>query len=181
MGANIFMFYLFSATILVFALLTVTSRRILRAAVFLLFSLVATSGFYFLLQYQFLAGVQLALYAGGIVVLIIFSILLTHHISHKFDRPPLMKIVTALMAAVAGAGITIISLLNYPFTAHSADAIDTSMNTIGKQLIGTDKNGYALPFEVISVLLLSAMIGAIVIARKSNKGESREQGVESRE
>jgi len=167
MGANIFMFYLFSATILVFALLTVTSRRILRAAVFLLFTLVATSGFYFLLQYQFLAGVQLALYAGGIVVLIIFSILLTHHISHKFEQPPLMKMFSALIVAVLGAGITIISLMSYPFKSSSTDAINADMSTIGTQLMGTGKNGYALPFEVISILLLSAMIGAIVIARKS--------------
>ncbi|HEX2393951.1 MAG TPA: NADH-quinone oxidoreductase subunit J [Bacteroidales bacterium] len=169
MGANVFMFYLFSATILVFALLTVTSRRILRAAVFLLFSLVATSGFYFLLQYQFLAGVQLALYAGGIVVLIIFSILLTHHISHKFDRPPLMKIVSALIVAIAGAGITIIIIMAHPFEVASTQEINADMTTIGKQLMDTEKNGYALPFEVISILLLSAMIGAIVIAKKSNK------------
>jgi NADH-quinone oxidoreductase subunit J len=169
MGANIFMFYLFSATILFFALLAVTSRRILRAAVFLLFALVATSGLYFLLQYQFLAGVQLALYAGGIVVLIIFSILLTHHISHKFERPPVMKVFFGLLVAVAGAILTIVSFINYPFQASGAVPVETDMRVIGLQLMGTGKNGYALPFEVISVLLLAAMIGAIVIARKENK------------
>jgi len=135
--------------------------------VFLLFTLVATSGFYFLLQYQFLAGVQLALYAGGIVVLIIFSILLTHHISHKFDRPQLMRVVSALIVAVSGAGITIITLFRYPFKAATYEAIPVDMTTIGKQLMDTNKNGYALPFEVISILLLSAMIGAIVIAKKT--------------
>jgi NADH-quinone oxidoreductase subunit J len=170
MSANVIMFYLFSATILLFALLAVTSRRILRAAVFLLFALVATSGFYFLLQYQFLAGVQLALYAGGIVVLIIFSILLTHHISHKFERPALMKVFFGLLVAVTGALITILSMLKHPFKATSALPIDTDMRVIGLQLMGTDKNGYALPFEVISILLLASMIGAIVIARKSNSG-----------
>jgi NADH-quinone oxidoreductase subunit J len=168
MGANVYMFYLFAATILVFALLAVTSRRILRAAVFLLFALVATSGFYFLLQYQFLAGVQLALYAGGIVVLIIFSILLTHHISHKFDRPPLMKMFFGLLVSVLGAGITILSFLKFQFQAVSASPADVNMNTIGLQLMATGKNGYALPFEVISILLLAALIGAIVIAKKKN-------------
>jgi NADH-quinone oxidoreductase subunit J len=160
------MFYLFSATILVFALLTVTSRRILRAAIFLLFALVATSGLYFLLQYQFLAGIQLALYAGGIVVLIIFSILLTHHISHKFERPALMKVFSALLVAITGAGITIIILMKHPFQVATVQPADVNMNSIGLQLMGTAKNGYALPFEVISILLLSAMIGAIVIAKK---------------
>jgi NADH-quinone oxidoreductase subunit J len=160
------MFYLFSATILFFSVLAVTSRRILRAAVFLLFALVATSGFYFLLQYQFLAGVQLALYAGGIVVLIIFSILLTHHISHKFERPPLLNLFFGLLLSGMGAVITILSVLNYPFKASESLPVDVDMRLIGLQLMGTGENGYALPFEVISVLLLAAMIGAIVIAKK---------------
>ena len=110
MGANVFhVLSFFSNHSVVFLVLTVTSRRILRAAVFLLFVLVATAGFYFLLQYQFLAGVQLTLYAGGIVVLIIFSILLTHHISHKFERPPLIKLLSGVLVAVTGAAITILS------------------------------------------------------------------------
>ena len=75
------MFLLFSAVIVVFSICTVTSRRILRAATFLLFVLVSTACLYFLLKYNFLAAIQLMLYAGGIVVLIIFSILLTSHIA----------------------------------------------------------------------------------------------------
>jgi len=167
MGANVFMFYLFSATILFFSVLAVTSRKILRAAVFLLFALVATSGYYFLLQYQFLAGVQLALYAGGIVVLIIFSILLTHHISHKFERPPLLNVFYGLLLAVTGTVITILSILNYPFKPSTAAPLEVDMRVIGLQLMSTGVNGFALPFEVISVLLLAAMIGAIVIAKKA--------------
>ena len=167
MGANVFMFYLFSATILFFSVLAVTSRKILRAAVFLLFALVATSGYYFLLQYQFLAGVQLALYAGGIVVLIIFSILLTHHISHKFERPPLLNMFLGLLLAVTGTAITILSILDYPFKPSAAAPLEVDMRVIGLQLMSTGVNGFALPFEVISVLLLAAMIGAIVIAKKA--------------
>jgi NADH-quinone oxidoreductase subunit J len=79
---NQVMFILFSAMIVMFSILTVTSRRILRAATFLLFVLLSTAGLYFMLNYQFLAAVQITLYAGGIVVLIIFSILLTSHIDH---------------------------------------------------------------------------------------------------
>ncbi|HAQ64381.1 MAG TPA: NADH-quinone oxidoreductase subunit J, partial [Bacteroidales bacterium] len=78
---NELMFFMLSAVILVFSVLTVTTRKILRAAVYLLFVLVATAGLYFQLNYNFLAAVQLTVYAGGIVVLIIFSILLTSHIS----------------------------------------------------------------------------------------------------
>jgi NADH-quinone oxidoreductase subunit J len=168
MEVDVFMFYLFSATILFFSLLAVTSRRILRAAVFLLFALVATSGFYFMLNYQFLAGIQLALYAGGIVVLIIFSILLTHHISHKFERPPLMNLFLGLAISVLGAGVSILTILQFPFRPATEPAVAVNMNVIGIQLMDTGINGYALPFEVISILLLAAMIAAIVIAKKGN-------------
>ena len=73
---NQLMFIIFSTVIIIFSILTVTSRRILRGATFLLFVLVATAGLYFMLNYQFLAAVQLTLYAGGIIVLIIFMVIL---------------------------------------------------------------------------------------------------------
>lgn len=163
---NEIMFYLFSGIILIFSLLTITTRRILRAAVYLLFVLVSTSGLYFLLNYQFMAAVQLTLYAGGIVVLIIFSILLTHHISHRFKRPELVNLLMGISVAVIGGGIIIFTLLTHPFQANSAPELPVDMSVIGNQLLSTDKNGYVLPFELISVLLLAAMIAAIVIAKK---------------
>jgi NADH-quinone oxidoreductase subunit J len=166
MENNVFMFYLFSGTILFFSVLAVTSRRILRAAVFLLFALVATSGIYFMMNYQFLAGVQLALYAGGIVVLIIFSILLTHHISYKFDRTPLVNLTLGLVVATTGAALSIFTLIRFPFKPTANVPAGVDMQLIGRQLMDTGKNGYALPFEVISILLLAAMIAAIVIAKK---------------
>jgi NADH-quinone oxidoreductase subunit J len=119
-----------------------------------------------MLKYQFLAGVQLALYAGGIVVLIIFSILLTHHISHRFERPPLMNLVLGILVAVIGASLTIYTFLRYPFQPSAGIPVEVNMQLIGIQLMGLDHNGYALPFEVISILLLAAMIAAIVIAKK---------------
>src|SRR5665648_366592 len=102
MTSNQIMFILFSAMVIVFSVLTVTSRKILRAAVYLLFVLVSTSGLYFMLNYQFLAAIQLTLYAGGIVVLIIFSILLTSHISQKFESPGWKKSIFSAIAVIAG-------------------------------------------------------------------------------
>lgn len=163
---NEVMFYLFSGIILIFSLLSITTRRILRAAVYLLFVLVATSGLYFMLKYQFMAAVQLTLYAGGIVVLIIFSILLTHHISHRFKKPDLVNLLMGIGVAVVGTGVALVTLLTYPFQAGSASELPVDMNVIGSQLLSTEKNGYVLPFELISVLLLAAMVAAIVIAKK---------------
>ena len=64
-------------SIVVFSVLTVTTRKILRSATYLLFTLFATAALYFVLDYEFLGAVQIAVYAGGIVVLFVFSILLT--------------------------------------------------------------------------------------------------------
>jgi len=163
---NIWMFVLFSAIIIVFSLITIFSRRILRAAVSLLFVLIATAGLYFMLDYQFMAGVQLTLYAGGIVVLIIFSILLTSTINQKFPKASAKYVILGGITAVFGGFISIYTIINHPFTATTKTEIPTNMTEIGNQLLSTAYNGFALPFEVISILLLAAMIAAIVIAKK---------------
>jgi len=166
MTSNQFMFFVFSAIIVVFSILTVTSRRILRAATFLLFVLVSTAGLYFMLRFNFLAAIQLTLYAGGIVVLIIFSILLTSQVGAKLELPGLSKKIFAALAATAGAILCIITILNYEFQSVPIPLERTDIIIIGNALINTGKYGYALPFEVISILLLAAMIGSIIIAKK---------------
>jgi NADH-quinone oxidoreductase subunit J len=175
MTANQIMFLLFSVMIAVFSVLTVTSRKILRAAVYLLFVLVSTSGLYFMLNYQFLAAVQLTLYAGGIVVLIIFSILLTSHISQKFEPTDLKKSLFSALAVIAGAIVSIVTILDFRFAASMQAAVEVDMKLIGKSLLGTGFEGYALPFEVISILLIAAMVAAIVIAKKGGPSKSDSQ------
>jgi NADH-quinone oxidoreductase subunit J len=166
MTSNQLMFVLFSVMIIVFSVLTVTSRKILRAAVYLLFVLVSTAGLYFMLNYQFLAAVQLTLYAGGIVVLIIFSILLTSHINQKFEPVGWKKSVFSALAAIAGAILVIITILDFNFSATTVAAKEVDMHLIGRSLLSVEYDGYVLPFEVVSILLIAAMIGAIVIAKK---------------
>lgn len=171
MSLSVFMFYLLSGIILTFSVMSVTTRRILRAAVYLLFVLVATSGLYFLLKYEFMAAVQLTLYAGGIVVLIIFSILLTHHISHRFSRPSLVNLLMGIGVALTGSAVVLATLLTHPFKASTPE-LKVDMAQVGTQLLSTGKNGYALPFELISILLLAAMIAAIVVAKKEKNKNS---------
>ena len=167
MTANQIMFFLFSVVIIACSILTVTSRRILRAATYLLFVLVSSAGLYFMLNYQFIAAVQLTLYAGGIVVLIIFSILLTSQISQKFEPVEWKKSMFSAIASIAGAIITIITILDFKFSATTEAAKEVDMHLVGNSLLSVGKDGYALPFEVITVLLLAAMVGAIVIAKKA--------------
>jgi len=169
MALNQIMFFILSAIIILFSVLTITSRKILRAAVYLLFVLVATSGLYFMLNYEFMAAVQLTLYAGGIVVLIIFSILLTSHISHNFEKPSIGNVIAGLLAGLVGCALSIWAVFNHTFIPSDGAPLHVDMKEVGFQLLSSEKNGYALPFEVISILLLAAMIGAIVVAKKNKQ------------
>lgn len=175
--ANQIMFLLFAAAIVAFSVLTVTTRKVLRAAAYLLFVLVSTSGIYFMLNYQFLAAVQLTLYAGGIVVLIIFSVLLTSHISQKFEPIGWKKSFFSAIAAAAGAIVVITTILQFKFRATSQAAIAVDMHSIGKSLLSLDYDGYILPFEVISVLLIASMVAAIVIAKKVGPAKQESQTI----
>ena len=163
-----FIFFILATCIVVFSILSVTSRRILRAAIFLLFVLVAMACLYYMMNFQFLAAVQLILYAGGIVVLIIFSILLTSQINSKLDRPKMSHLIAGIVTAVGGIALAAVTILQYTFHPTTESPIGTNMRTIGIQLLDTQITGYALPFEVISILLLAALVGSIFIARKHN-------------
>lgn len=163
---NQVMFFLFGAMIVIFSLLTVTSRKVLRAAVYLLFVLISTAGLYFALNYNFLAAVQLTVYAGGIVVLIIFSILLTSHVSERAVMAPMKQSIFSGLATIAGATLTLMTILRFSFTPNPGADPNYNITDVGNALVSYNRDGYALPFEVISVLLLAAMIGAIVVAKK---------------
>jgi len=163
---NQVMFFLFGAMIVIFSLLTVTSRKVLRAAVYLLFVLISTAGLYFALNYNVLAAVQLTVYAGGIVVLIIFSILLTSHVSERAVMAPLKESLLSALATVAGAILTLITILKFVFVPATGVDPHQNITDVGNALVSYNRDGYALPFEVVSVLLLAAMIGAIVVAKK---------------
>jgi NADH-quinone oxidoreductase subunit J len=163
---NEVMFYLFAVIILVFSVMTVITRRILRAAVYLLFVLVSTAGLYFMLSYNFLAAVQLTVYAGGIVVLVIFSILLTSHLSERAAMASIKESLLSALATVAGAALTLMTILRYGFRPNQGADPHYTITDVGNALVSYKRDGYALPFEVISILLLAAMIGAIVVAKK---------------
>jgi NADH-quinone oxidoreductase subunit J len=160
-------FYILAASILVFSVLSVLDRRILRAAIYLLFVLVAIAGLFYMMNFQFLAAVQLMLYAGGIIVLIIFSILLTSQINSKLDAPRRSHLLSGLITAVGGIVLAISTIIPFVFKPTESAAIGTDMRTIGLQLLDTGEFGYALPFEFISILLLAALVGTIFIARRS--------------
>ena len=166
MDVSLIVFYIISAVILVGALLAVTSLKIFRAAVYLLFSLIGIAALYFFLDYEFIAAVQIIVYVGGIVVLIIFSIFLTHGSGGLMKAPKGGRILFSGLAATFGCALTLSVINNQAFSANDKTALNPSVMEIGKQMLSTTEHGYILPFEVVSMLLLAAMIGCIVIAIK---------------
>src|ERR1700760_380654 len=102
MNASTVIFYLLSAIIIGGGLLAVTSRKIFRAAIYLLFSLIGIAGLYFYLNYEFIAAVQIVVYVGGIVVLILFSIFLTQGSGEDMKKPVLGRAIFSALAAMLG-------------------------------------------------------------------------------
>lgn len=166
MSAAAIIFYVLSALIVFAALLAVLTTKIFRAAIWLLFSLIGIAGLYFWLQMEFIAAVQIIVYVGGIVVLIIFSIFLTQQSGKQMPKPPTSRIVFSVLAALTGFLLTYFLIQGYAFKAPSTTTASMTVKEIGTQMLSVTDHGYVLPFEVISMLLLAAMIGCIVIAMK---------------
>lgn len=166
MTGSTIIFYLLAALTLVCGLVAVSTRKIFHAAIALLFSLIGVAGLYFWMQYEFIAAVQTVVYVGGIVVLIIFSVFLTQQAGDKMPRQSVGRRIFAALAAFLGFALTLVQVVQHTFTPTTAPAADNSVAGIGRLLLSVDETGYALPFEVISMLLLAAMVGCIVIAMR---------------
>ena len=144
-----------------------TARKIFRSAIWLLFSLIGVAGLYFWMDVQFIAAVQIIVYVGGIVVLIIFSIFLTQKAGDEMPEPLRSRTVFSALAALFGFALAFSLIYHYNFSARSSETLQVNVADIGSQLLSTTEHGYVLPFEVVSMLLLAAMIGCIVIAIKN--------------
>jgi NADH-quinone oxidoreductase subunit J len=165
-----YIFYIVALIMIVSAIASVSSRKMLRSVIYLLFVLAGIAGIFFLIDYNFLAAVQLTVYAGGIIVLMIFSVLLVHHIEMKLEIAKTSKRLVTAIACLIGVGVFVSTIYSYDFKVEGI-ATTTTTEEIGIGLLSYEAGGFILPFEVISVLLLAAMIGAIIIA-KGKKLES---------
>lgn len=174
MNASAIIFYAISALILGAGLLAVTSRKIFRSAIWLLSSLVGIAALYFWMQVEFIAAVQIVVYVGGIVVLIIFSIFLTQESGKKLPKPIMKRTIFSVLAALFGFAFSYNLIANYAFKPASTQPLNVSVGDVGMQMLSTTEHGYILPFEVVSILLLAAMIGCIVIAIKTPEQKAAE-------
>ncbi len=171
-----YLFYTLASTLVGMSLLAVSLPNLLHAAISLIASFFVTAALYIMLRLEFVALSQIMLYIGGIIIFMLIIILLTTGLGRE-NRHPVHK-----SKRLTGIGISFSLLLGLTYTLYSnpselltqktplTPAI--TMDDIGFRLLSTGANGFIVPFEIISLLLLVALIGAVVIARKDNGKET---------
>ncbi len=163
------LFYAFALLVAVSAWTVVLGRNIVRMAVSLLLTLAGVAGIYFMLEAEFLAAIQLIVYAGGILILIVFGIMLT-------GKSPFMQL--DVKPWERGLGVVIAGLLIFAMVRSQIERRPDDYETgysqiemIGKALLTT----HLVAFEIAAVLLLVVMIGAAYMARRRDEPAGREQ------
>jgi NADH:ubiquinone oxidoreductase subunit 6 (subunit J) len=155
-------FYLFAFVIVVSALAVVTLRNIFHCALFLILCLFSVAAIYVLLSAEFLAVIQVLLYVGAVAMLMIFAIMLTSRLAgREVQMTNEQTFIGAFMSLILVFGL-VMSFSETVFRLSDQTPPPHSTFAIGRLLM----TEYVLPFELVSVLLLAALIGAIVIARR---------------
>ncbi|RPI03715.1 MAG: NADH-quinone oxidoreductase subunit J [Ignavibacteriae bacterium] len=159
--------YFFAVVTLGSACIVVFSRNIVRAAFALLFAFFGVAGIYIFLLADFIAITQLLIYVGGIMVLMLFSVMLTsHQINVDAKTGTIQTLPAILIAACVGGGVIWVFWITDWKEKSDLPVIDTTAAKIGELLL----TNYLLPFEIASVVLLVALVGAAMIARREKKG-----------
>lgn len=160
-----FAFYALAALTLLSATIMVFARNLMRCAVGLLFAFFGVAGVYVLLAADFLAAVQVLIYVGGILVLLLFGVMLSQKIAGVPLRTGTVQLAPALLAGGGVFAILLQLALKTTWPQKTAAEMTPTSRAIG-QLLMTE---YLIPFEIISVLLLAALIGAAFIARRTTR------------
>ena len=164
MNVSQVVFIILSVVALAGAAGVVLSRNLFKAALFLVLSFVGVAGFYVLLEAELLAMIQILVYVGAIAILIIFAIMLSRRLMSPEYDPRNEQWTGALFVAVALFAVLMFILLRVEWPAVQAQVPAEAISQLGQSLVSPDY--FLLPFEVASVLLLVALVGAVIIARE---------------
>ncbi len=158
-------FYLFAVITIVSAVIVVSAKNIVYAAFSLLFTFFGVSGLYVLLAADFIAIVQVMVYIGGILILLLFGVMLTHKITSVDIKTGTIQLIPALIIIGVFAAILIGLMYSTHWATNPAEIPVTTTKTLGNILV----TEYVLVFELLGILLLVAMIGAATIARRDGE------------
>lgn len=155
-------FYLFSAIIIISAFIVVAAKNIIYSAFSLLFTFFGVAGIYVLLQADFIAVVQVIIYVGGILVLIIFGVMLTNKITDVEIKTESIHIIPATIVTGVIGGTLVAILTKTNWRIAEPINLDKTVMEIGRYLV----THYVILFELAGIILLVALIGSVMIARK---------------
>jgi NADH-quinone oxidoreductase subunit J len=159
-------FFVFAFITLASAFIVVFSRNIVYSAFSLLFTFFGVAGLYALLQADFLAVTQILIYVGGILVLLLFGVMLTSKVINvELKTGTLHTVPALLLVAIVAGTLSGLFYTSWKEATPAPSALSTTTPSLGQLLMTT----YLLPFEIASVILLIALIGAAMFARKKPK------------
>ena len=159
-------FYILASVALLSAVMVIWSRNVVHSAIYLVLTFLCVAGVYVLLQAEFVAVVQVFVYAGGIVVLFLFVIMLVNLQDALGPRVRVHATISAAVGAATTALLVYVAVSGGLSSTYGA-SMDLSAQGGNLQQVGWSLySDYLLPFEIASILLLVAMIGAIVLARQ---------------
>ncbi len=163
------MFYLFAVLTVGSAVLVVTTRNVVYAAFSLMLTLCSVACLYVMLHADFLAATQVIIYVGGILVLVLFGVMMT---SGKLDMKLRMergRLIPGSLVGLILLALLIRIIYQSPWQVQDTNMLESTTKSttqsIGESILGQ----YLLPFEIVSVILLVALIGAVLISRKEVK------------
>jgi NADH-quinone oxidoreductase subunit J len=157
-----FIFYLFAAITVLSAFFVVTNRNIVYSAFFLLFTFFGVAGIYVLLGADFVAIVQLIVYVGGILILLLFGVMLTNKITNVEIKTGTINIYPAVIGVGLLSGSLLAALITSNWKTFPTETRQPTTAALGTMLL----QEYALIFELLGIILLIALIGAASIARR---------------
>jgi NADH-quinone oxidoreductase subunit J len=161
-------FYFLSAITLASAFLTIYSKNPIHSAIYLVICMVSIVGHYLMFNAQFLALVQLIVYAGAIMVLFLFTIMLMNlNKEDEVHKPRITRLGAITVFVLLSTALVLIFMYSKPFVGeyYTSHEDFQSIKKLGTVLLD-DKDGFMVPFEFASVLLLVAMIGAVLLSKK---------------
>lgn len=159
------LFYIFALLTIASAVFVVSSKNIMYSAVALFVTLFSIACLYILLRADFIAITQIMVYVGGILILLLFGIMLTHKITDVDLKTSNLNIIPSIIFAVGITTIIIFIMLTTNWRITSPVNNETTINQIGTLLL----SNYLLPFEIASIILLIALIGSAMYARKNKE------------
>lgn len=162
-----FFFYFISAVAVISAIIVTFHKSIIVSAFSLLFTLLGVAGLYALLHADFLAIAQIVIYIGGVFVLFLFAVFLTGKIGEIYASNISFGLKYSIPIAILLFLLLFFTIYNSPFGEVSVESSSPTTKAIGDLLL----KDYLLPFEIVSVVLLAALIGAVFIARREVREE----------